>query len=162
MKIYTKRGDEGMTDLFGGERVKKSHARVKAFGEVDCANTAIGVAYAAGGLDEQCKAQLVDIMKLMFCLGAEIATAQKESAQHLLERQLKNRVNMSHVEKLEHCIDAMEERLSPLKNFILPTGSDTGARLHFARTMVRKAEIALLEMVESGVEIRADLLEIHE
>lgn len=158
MKIYTKRGDFGETDLFGGGRVSKSAIRVKAFGEIDCANSALGMAYSAPHLSDSLKALIEKIMKLLFSAGAEIATAPKESAQHLLERDLKNRISQHHIAWLEDCIDRAEERLSPLKSFILPCGTDGAARLHFARTLVRKAEIALIELNESHSEVRSEIL----
>jgi cob(I)alamin adenosyltransferase len=158
MKIYTKTGDSGETDLFGGARVSKSHVRVKAYGEIDCANTAIGMAYSTPGLSESLKSQLEKIMKLMFCAGAEIATAPKDSAQVLLEKNLKNRIAVRHILWLEESIDRAEEKLSPLRSFILPCGSDAAARFHFARNMVRKAEIALIELKESGSMVASEII----
>lgn len=158
MKIYTKRGDTGMTDLFGGGRVKKCHLRVKTYGEIDAANSVIGLAHSAPYLSDGCKEQLVRIMKLLFCAGAEIATAPKESAQAILERELKNRISEHHIVALEQGIDEMESHLTPLKSFILPAGSDACARLHYARTAVRRAEVALLELVESGEAVRPDII----
>src|SRR5262245_34841595 len=146
MKIYTKRGDSGETDLFGGERVLKNHTRVKAYGDIDCANTAVGLAYSAEKVSEDIKNALATIMKLLFCAGAEVATAPKNHAKDLLEKWLKNRINDRHVLMLEAKIDEMEQELSPLKSFILPCGTDLAARLHFARNMVRKAEISLLDL----------------
>lgn len=158
MKIYTKRGDSGMTDLFGGERVKKNHRRVMAFGDIDCANTAIGLAHSASDLSEELKSELVKIMKWLFAAGAEIATSPKEHAHVLLDRHLKNRLQDQHVVTLELAIDAMEERLSPLKSFILPCGSDGASRLHFARNMVRKAEISLIELQGLNEVVRPEII----
>ncbi len=146
MKIYTKKGDQGETDLFGGARVSKAHFQVKAFGKIDTANAAIGCAYSSTGLSENLKSHLLTIMKLLFSAGAEVACAPKEKAQSLLERDLKNRINEKHISWLEHCIDEAEDKLSPLRSFILPCGSDASARLHFARTVVREAEIMLIEL----------------
>lgn len=157
MKIYTKRGDTGMTDLFGGERVKKNNNRVKAYGEIDFANTVIGLAHAVA-CDSFIKAQLVRIMKLLFAAGAEIATAPKEKAHELLDRHLKNRINESHIEALEQCIDEMEAKLSPLKSFILPTGTVVAGQLHCARNVVRKAEIAVIELADAGECIRPEMI----
>ncbi len=158
MKIYTKKGDSGETDLFGGARVLKSHVRVKAYGEIDCANTAIGLVYSTPGLSDSLKNQLEKIMKLMFSAGAEVATAPKDSAMILLEKNLKNRLSERHITWLEESIDQAEEKLSPLRNFILPCGSDAAARLHFARNMVRKAEVALIELREAGFELRSEII----
>lgn len=157
MKIYTKRGDTGETDLFGGERVLKNHIRVKAYGEIDAANTALGLAYSSSDASFRVKRELEQIMKLLFCAGAEVATSSKESAQALLEKRLQNRIRDRHIEGLEQAIDAMEENLTPLTNFILPCGTDTAARLHGARNMVRKAEIALMDLAEKTV-VRGEII----
>ena len=99
------------------------------------------------------------IMKLLFCAGAEIATASKESAKQILEKYLKNHINEEHILELERAIDNLEIKLTPLKSFILPCGTDMAARLHFARTMVRKAEIALIDLRESGEKVREEILQ---
>jgi cob(I)alamin adenosyltransferase len=146
MKIYTKRGDSGQTDLFGGERVLKSHIRVKAYGAIDCANSAIGMAASISDLDPWLKDELIWIMKLLFCAGSEIATSNKSSAQALLKRSLANQIAQSHIDRIEQNIDAVELKLEPLKNFILPSGSDSSSKLQFARTLIRQAEISLIEL----------------
>ncbi|USN50958.1 MAG: cob(I)yrinic acid a,c-diamide adenosyltransferase [Myxococcales bacterium] len=158
MKIYTKRGDLGQTDLFGGGRVSKNSLRVKVFGDIDSANSAIGLAYSIVGSSNHLKELLEKIMKLLFCAGAEIATAPKDSAINLLKRDLKNHVSQKHIKWLEDNIDQIEGRLAPLKSFVLPTGSDTAARLHFARTVVRKAEISLVELKEAGSDVREEIV----
>lgn len=154
MKIYTKGGDQGYTDLFGGGRVLKSNVRVKAYGEIDAANSALGLAASTPHLSPRLYDELLYTMKLLFCAGAEIATAPKDSAQKLLERQLENRLAESHVLRLEQVIDELEAKLSPLKSFVLPCGSDAAARLHNARTAVRKAESALIELKEQNEPVR--------
>src|SRR5258708_1742634 len=137
MKIYTKGGDQGFTDLFGGGRVLKSNSRVKAYGEIDAANSAIGMAASAPQLSSRLHEELLYTMKLLFCAGAEIATAPKDSAHKLLERELENRLQESHVLRLERVIDELEATLQPLKSFVLPCGCDVASRLHNARTAVR-------------------------
>lgn len=158
MKIYTKRGDSGETDLFGGERVLKNHARVKAYGDIDCANTAIGLAYSTPDISDDIKHELIMVMKWLFSAGAEVATAPKESAQELLGKHLKNAISDHQIVKLEQAIDEMETKLKPLRSFILPCGSDLSARLHCARNMVRQAEISLIDLKEHGAVIRAEIL----
>lgn len=158
MKIYTKRGDAGKTDLFGGERVFKGHLRVKAYGDIDKANSALGMAVSVPNVDLDIKKSLIKTMQLLFIAGAEIATAHKESAQHLLEKHLKNYINEAHVIMLEKAIDEAEQQLKPLKNFILPCGSDLASRLHFARTLVREAEISLWELQESCQNLRPEIM----
>jgi cob(I)alamin adenosyltransferase len=158
MKIYTKRGDAGETDLFGGERIKKNHQRVKAFGSIDCANAAIGLAYSGKNVGKRLKKELKKIMQLLFCAGAEIATAPREQAHILLEKHLKNQITARHITDMETTIDKFEAELSPLTNFILPCGADTAARLHFARNIIRIAEIALIDLKQQGEEVRNEIL----
>lgn len=158
MKIYTKRGDDGQTDLFGGERVKKNHLRVKAYGEIDIANTAIGLAYSSDNLSDAIKNDLLTIMNLLFCAGAEIATSSHQHAHDLLKKRLKNHIDNSHILWLEQTIDRYEESLSPLQNFILPCGSDVSSRLHLARNFVRKAEIALIDLYDNKEMISREIL----
>jgi cob(I)alamin adenosyltransferase len=158
MKIYTKRGDEGETDLFGGERVKKTHIRVRAYGEIDCANTGIGLVYSDKNLSDAIKKDLLRIMKLLFCAGSEIATAPKKHAHDLLDRQLKNYIENHHILWLEQSIDKYELDLPPLKSFILPCGCEASARLHLARNLVRKAEIALIDLREFKEVVRPEIL----
>lgn len=158
MKIYTKRGDKGDTDLFGGQRVKKNHARVKAYGDIDTANSAIAMAYSAPDMALEIKAKLLLIMAELLCAGAEVATAPKKSAHDILERRLKNRISKPHIEAIEEAIDQVEEQLSPLTTFILPAGSDASARLQFARTMVRRVEVSLLDLMETKEEVSDEIL----
>lgn len=158
MKIYTKRGDKGETDLFGGERVKKNHVRVKAYADIDCANSAIAMAYSAPDITPEIKIELENIMKQLLCAGAEIATATKESAQQILDRRLKNRISENHVVALEQAIDRVEERLKPLTTFILPGGSDCASRLQFARVMVRRVEASLLDLVDTKEAVPEEIL----
>ena len=158
MKIYTKRGDTGETDLFGGARVSKSHIRVKTFGDIDVANSAIGLAFSAPGASDEIKEGLTMIMKWLFCAGAEVAAVEKDSALALLKKRLKNHIGDHHITKLEQKIDYMESRLNPLKSFILPCGSDLSARLHFARTMVRRAEISLIELCHAKEQVRPEII----
>lgn len=159
MKIYTRRGDDGETDLFGGERVFKSHLRVKAYGEIDAANCAIGMAASTADIDEDLKGRLIPIMQLLFVAGAEVATSPKEHAQNLLSKRLSNIITEEHITSIEANIDELEQKLLELKNFILPCGTELSARLHFARTMVRRAEISLVELSQHEAKgVRAEIL----
>ena len=138
MKIYTRTGDDGTTGLFGGARVRKDDARVEAYGTVDEANAAIGVARAAGvgaAIDEV----LAAVQDDLFTLGAELACVPGKEA-HLKMRLL----DASDAARLEHAIDDAESALAPLKSFVLPGGSPGAAALHVARTITRRAERCLL------------------
>ncbi len=140
MKIYTKTGDDGTTGLFGGSRVAKDDDRVEAFGSVDEANAALGLAQST--TESQDIAEwLKEVQSDLFTLGAELACApdkqQKLTLPHIEARR---------IEWLEQTIDHIEARLSPLKNFILPGGSLGSSALHHARTVVRRAERRALHL----------------
>ncbi|MBW2241334.1 MAG: cob(I)yrinic acid a,c-diamide adenosyltransferase [Deltaproteobacteria bacterium] len=135
MKIYTKRGDRGETDLFGGERVGKDHHRVEAYGEVDELNSVLGMAAAASSQDD-----IVELAQriqgTLFDLGAYLASPDAE-------RRAKSRVpepRAEDVEVLEKQIDAFESELEPLRRFILPGGTAAAAAFHVARAVCRRAE----------------------
>jgi cob(I)alamin adenosyltransferase len=136
-RIYTRGGDKGMTSLGNGERVPKHDLRVEAYGAVDEANAAIGMARlhtAASDLD----AMLSRIQNDLFDLGADLSTPEDEENDP--RRRPALRVDQVQVDRLEAEIDAMNARLSPLTSFILPGGSPAAAHLHLARTIIRRAE----------------------
>ncbi len=140
MKIYTKQGDQGETGLFGGIRVPKDHLRIRTYGTLDELNSILGMVISR--IDESeshdgrfvgLKARLLRVQGELFQLGAELATPRGKSPGIEL-------ISMDRVDELEHEIDQMEEKLSPLKTFILPGGSRLAAELHLARTVSRRAE----------------------
>lgn len=133
MKIYTRSGDSGQTSLFAGGRVSKSHVRLHAYGTVDELNAILGLAIAAG-LDEALRAQVLRVQAELFTVGADLATPIDAQSKRIM------RVTPDLVERLEAEIDAWQEHLPPLKNFILPGGGMGGAFLHQARTVCRRAE----------------------
>jgi cob(I)alamin adenosyltransferase len=143
-KIYTRRGDDGSTGLFGGPRVRKDDLRVAAYGDVDELNSALGVAreeVPAGDLRD-----LIDTLQSeLFTLGAELATPDAAAAPKDVPR-----ITPDHVARLEFEIDRLTEQLPPMKNFILPGGSLPGAALHFCRTVCRRAERKVVELAESA------------
>ena len=131
-KIYTKTGDDGTTGLVDGSRVAKSSALMAAIGDVDEANSLIGVA-AVHAADNMLK-MLRTIQNDMFDLGADIATPDGDFGWEPL------RIVPAQVARLETEIDAMNAGLLPLGSFILPGGSALAAHLHVARAAVRRAE----------------------
>ncbi len=136
-KIYTRTGDDGTSGLVDGSRVSKSAARMVAIGEVDEANSAIGVAIAALDPESMLGAKLRMIQNEMFDLGADIATPfGTDFEEHAL------RIVARQVSRLEEEIDAMNADLSPLTSFILPGGSAAVASVHLARAIIRRAERA--------------------
>jgi cob(I)alamin adenosyltransferase len=139
-RIYTRGGDAGMTSLGSGERVPKHDPRVAAYGTIDEANAVIGIArlHVTAELD----AMLNRIQNDLFDLGADLCRPDdKEGAESL-------RVIDSQVERLEHEIDAMNAKLSPLQSFVLPGGSPAAAHLHLARTITRRAEREITALAE--------------
>jgi cob(I)alamin adenosyltransferase len=141
-KIYTRGGDKGQTSLGDGERVPKHALRVAAYGTVDEANAAVGLArlHTAGEAD----AMLARIQNDLFDLGADLCTPEGNE-----RRQGALRIVQAQVDRLEHEIDAMNEKLKPLDSFILPGGTPAAAYLHLARTVVRRAERLMTELAES-------------
>lgn len=134
MKIYTKTGDRGETGLFGGARVKKSHRRVDAYGEIDELNSVIGLARTER-FDDDVDALLVRIQSVLFDIGAELATAPDKA-----DKLLSVPVGDEEIHLLERAIDRADEELEPLRTFVLPGGSRAAAHLHLARCVCRRAE----------------------
>ena len=132
-RIYTRTGDAGTTGLSNGSRVAKTDARMHAIGDVDEANSAIGVAIAA--LDDAALAQqLARIQNDLFDLGADLATPGED----FTPSDTALRIVAAQVERLETEIDALNADLEPLRSFVLPGGA--AASLHLARAIVRRAE----------------------
>jgi cob(I)alamin adenosyltransferase len=139
MKLYTKRGDDGHTDLFGGRRISKHDLRVCAYGDVDEANAAIGLTIARCDDKQTCE-MLRQIQSDLFTLGTELATPDAESAQ--------TTISDDHVAQLERWIDESVKEPPELRNFILPGGSETAASLQLARTVIRRAERSIVALAE--------------
>jgi len=130
MKIYTGRGDEGMTDLRDMSRVSKTSARIEAYGTVDEANALIGTARPTGygDIDDT----LASIQNQLHIVQADFANPDPDEDDPA--------VTAAHVETIEDAIDEAEAELDPLESFILPGGSEAGATLHHARAVARRAE----------------------
>ena len=135
-KIYTRTGDGGTTGLVDGSRVAKHDLRMQAIGDVDEANSAIGVAIAALGEDAAASRRLLTIQNDLFDLGADLATPGDDFA----PGEMVLRIVPTQVARLEDEIDAMNEGLAPLRSFILPGGSPAVAAIHLARAIARRAE----------------------
>lgn len=133
MKIYTKTGDIGETSLFGGKRVLKSELRIDAYGTVDELNSWIGLLRDVQ-TDSSRRELLKEIQDRLFTLGSELAADPDK--QNLKKPDL----HEADIEKLERAIDAMDEQLEPLKNFVLPGGHIYVSYCHLARTVCRRAE----------------------
>jgi cob(I)alamin adenosyltransferase len=148
VKIYTRTGDDGTTGLFGGGRVKKTAARVEAYGTVDELNAVIGLVRASGMKsgaveDPWLDTLLASIQTDLFVLGAELATMPGK------EDKLRMRLlDQGDASRLETAIDEAERELEPLKYFILPGGYPLAAHMHHARVVCRRAERAVLAIDE--------------
>ena len=145
--IYTRTGDKGETGLGDGSRRPKDDARVAAMGDVDETNCAIGLALlavrqASDAADLAIEPVLTRIQNDLFDLGADLCLPRQpdEKAGAVL------RVAPSQVQALEHAIDALNERLHPLRSFVLPGGSAAAAALHQARAICRRAERAMVAL----------------
>jgi cob(I)alamin adenosyltransferase len=138
-RIYTKGGDKGTTSLGTGKRVPKHDPRVAAYGTVDEANAAVGIArlHAEGEL----AAMLSRIQNDLFDLGADLCRPD-------IDNQAGLRIVPAQVERLEREIDAMNAKLTPLNSFVLPGGTPAAACLHQARTIVRRAEREITALAE--------------
>jgi cob(I)alamin adenosyltransferase len=142
-KIYTRTGDDGTTGLVDGSRVAKNDARMHAIGEVDEANSTLGLAIVfleKSGDQSALVADLRRIQNDLFDLGADIATPGTQFDPSPMEL----RIVQTQVDWLESSIDAANEALPPLTSFILPGGSDGAAAAHMARAITRRAERALV------------------
>lgn len=137
MKIYTGRGDEGLTDLRDMSRVSKTSPRIEAYGTVDEVNSAIGVLRPSGYDDVD--DDLAAIQNHLHIVQADLATpdAEDDDTPH---------IEGEHVDELEEMMDGYEEELNPLEHFILPGGSEIGAKLHQARAVCRRAERRAVEL----------------
>lgn len=129
MKVYTKTGDKGTTGLLTGERIDKDSLRVEAYGIVDEINSALGLARVWCCKNEN-KDIIYSVQKMLMMVMADLASVNKESYY----------ITEAHVKQLEQYIDALDAKLAPLKEFIIPGGSAGAAALDLARTTARRGE----------------------
>lgn len=142
-KIYTKGGDGGKTSLGNGSRVAKHDLRVEAYGTVDEANAAIGLARLEA--DALADAMLARIQNDLFDLGADLCRPMPDIGDDEALR-----VQPGQVQRLEDEIDGMNAMLAPLNSFVLPGGTRTAAALHLARTIVRRAERLTVQLADEA------------
>ena len=142
MKIYTKKGDSGETQLIG-KRVKKTHERIEAYGTIDELNSFIGLAVIS--INEKkmddVKKDLLKIQHELFDLGGDLANVTKAKKDWATKEE--------YVPYLEERIDAYSEEVPPLQSFILPGGTPEAAYLHVCRTVSRRAERNVLRINEN-------------
>ena len=152
MKIYTRTGDDGTTGLFGADRVKKTHVRVEAYGTVDELNAIIGQVRAQLDLLNHktlIDPVLVEIQEHLFVLGGDLASPEPTTFPV-------PRIRKSEIDKIEFLIDRFQDDLPKLKKFILPSGIQPAATLHFARTVCRRAERITITAREKDASISTE------
>ncbi len=148
-RIYTRTGDDGTTNLGDMSRTGKNDPRLRAYADVDEANSAIGLAIAAGKLRQDVVELLTRIQNELFDLGADLSTPVIDNPEHEPLR-----VTELYVTRLEEACDKYNEELAPLRSFILPGGTVEASHLHVARTVVRRAERstwAAIDMYHGGM-----------
>ena len=130
MKIYTKRGDAGKTDLRSSDRVSKANPRIEAYGTADEVNALVGRVRPTG--EDDVDDQLREIQNHLHVIQADLANPEPAADDPQTREE--------YAEQLEEWMDDHDEELEPLQAFVLPGGGDAGARLHHARTVCRRAE----------------------
>ena len=135
-KIYTRGGDKGLTSLGDGSRVEKSDTRIQAYGDIDEANSCIGVSMVFSS--DQIREILKSIQNDLFDIGADLCFP--ENAKKKLT------ISKKRIDFLENQIDKINEDLNKLSSFILPSGSKASSFLHLARSLTRRAERSIVEL----------------
>lgn len=147
-KIYTRTGDEGNTGLVSGNRISKSDPRIDLYGDLDELNSRIG--FACSLLDTKFTSEITFLYKVqsaLFDLGSNMACEQENRAKFQLPQ-----LSQALIVQMEYEIDRMDGELEPLKNFILPGGSQGSAALHLARTGTRTVERKLISFHRTSKE----------
>lgn len=146
MNIYTKTGDNGTTSLVGGTRVSKASPRLEAYGTADELNSHIGMLIAMGGISSHATDTLLWLQNKLFDLGSQLATEpdSKFQPRGIIE---------CDVHRLEHEIDGLQQRVPPLRQFVLPGGSMTAAQANIARTVARRCERCMVAMRHAGIQV---------
>ncbi|MGB1238942.1 MAG: cob(I)yrinic acid a,c-diamide adenosyltransferase [Pseudomonadales bacterium] len=145
-KIYTRRGDSGYTALATGERLSKADMKVQLLGEVDELNCQLGVVISSLSDDSQLE-QLRRIQHRLFDLGGQLA----------MDNQAYIAIEAQHIDQLEQSIDAINQHLPPLKEFILPGGSLSAAHCHLARAVCRRVERQWVLLLEQNLQHKSAL-----
>jgi cob(I)alamin adenosyltransferase len=147
MKIYTRKGDAGQTSLLNGQIVPKSNMRICAYGDVDELNSFIGLAITA--VDKELSDVLTSIQIDLFAIGAQLADPLYEEK----KKKDKTIIGEESITRFEKLIDKYEEELEPLRSFILPGGGKKAAMLHILRTVSRRAERSVVNLVSTGEKV---------
>lgn len=154
MRIYTRQGDTGKTGLLYGGRVSKADPRCEAYGTVDEANSALGLARALSQ-DPRVKAVLKEVQRELFTVGAELATDAAEYEKLLRHFSV---VTPEMTERLERTIDELEEEVRLPRSFVIPGASAASAAIDLGRTVLRRAERRAVELQEAGLLVNPEVL----
>ena len=144
-KIYTKKGDDGKTELGDGNRIEKFSTRVEAYGTVDEVNSVIGTVTCLS-INTELKTALERIQNDLFDLGADLCLPESEN-ENLAYEPL--RVRKEQVSRLESEIDSMNKSIEPIRSFVLPGGTEIAANFHLCRTICRRAERRVVKLMET-------------
>ena len=148
MKVYTKTGDKGETSLFNGDRISKSHPRIETYGTLDELTSHLGMVVALLPADlDHLKNSLIEIQKLLFTAGALLATPRDYNKPDKLPP-----FSAENTTQLEKDIDVMNESLPKQTAFIIPGGHPAAAASHVARTVCRRMERLLVNLINSEME----------
>lgn len=142
MKVYTKKGDQGMTSLIGGTRALKSSLRIETYGTVDELNSHVGLIRDLVD-EERIIEQLLEIQDRLFTVGSHLAADPEKSKMKLPD------ITDNDVENLEKWIDEIDEELEPMRFFVLPGGHPTVSNCHIARCVCRRAERVVVDLAQS-------------
>ena len=154
MKIYTKTGDEGKTDLFFGGRVSKNDLRCEAYGETDSSVSAMGLARALCA-DSKVKLILRDLQNQLFTIGAELATLPENYSKM---KEHYRTTSSETVKALERTIDELESEVDLPPSFIIPGASPGSAALDLARSNLRSAERRIIDLDGEGILVNKEIL----
>ena len=149
--VYTRGGDKGETGLFGGNRTPKDDIRVEAYGTMDEANSAIGLAYSLSE-DNDIREILHHLQERIFVLGAELASDEKGKAM------LKDGISQADIDFMEEKLDYYLSVIGPQKSFIVPGKNPVSSALHLARTVVRRGERRIVEYTHKDPDVRPELV----
>ena len=155
VKIYTRKGDDGTTSLWYGGRVAKDDGRTDAYGTLDEANAALGLARSHAGDDPGLSADILRLQDELFVAGAELATSP-EAADRLQDGV--SRITPQMATELEPLIDKYMDQVDLPPNFVLPGGTTLSAYLDLARTIVRRAERRVVNLGQGGELASDDIL----
>lgn len=148
--LYTRTGDDGTTSLVGGQRLPKNSPRLEAYGTVDELNSHIGMLLALADPDPETAALLTLIQNKMFNIGGYLATAPEDDGRWSARA---GGITPADITILEQAIDRLDADVPPLRQFVIPAGTPSACQAHIARTVCRRCERRLIDMVQAGEQV---------